>query len=122
MLEGNIQADRQICRVGEASSCFQTYFRSLELGLRSLSMIPRVKLLASFNCLCSEGFILPTSGSHTMTSSFDEAIGDGNKKLASDSCITKENKVGLFWLANRNLHQKVQFPSKYALKCNCRNG
>lgn len=70
-------------------------------------MIPRVKLLASFNCLCSEGFIFPTSGSHTVTSSFDEAIGDGNKKLAPDSYKTKEKYVWLLWLGNKNLHENV---------------
>ena len=51
-------------------------------------MIPRAKLLANFSCLCSEGFIFPTSGSHTITSSFVEAIGgDGKKKFAPDSYI-----------------------------------
>lgn len=68
-------------------SKFQAYFLSLELGLRSLSMIPRVKLLASFSCLCSDGFIFPTSGSQTVTISFVEAIGEGNKKFAPDSYI-----------------------------------
>lgn len=48
-------------------------------------MMPRVKLLASFSCLCSEGLIFPTSGSQTVTISFVEAIGDGNKKFAPDS-------------------------------------
>lgn len=67
---------------------FRSYFLSVELGLRSLSMIPRFKLLASFSCLCSEGFIFPTSGSYTVTNSFVEAIGDGNKKFAPDSYIT----------------------------------
>ena len=63
----------------------QSYFLSLLLGLRSLSMMPRVKLRASFSCLCSDGLIFPTSGSHTVTSSFVEAIGDGIKKFAPDS-------------------------------------
>lgn len=70
---------------------FQAYFLSLELGLRSLSIMPRVKLLASFSCLCSEGFIFPTSGSQTVTISFDEAIGDGNKKFAPDSYQTNKS-------------------------------
>lgn len=67
----------------------KTYFLSVELGLRSLSMMPRFKLLASFSCLCSEGLIFPTSGSHTVTSSFVEAIGDGIRKFAPDSYIEK---------------------------------
>ena len=54
-----------------------TYFRSFELGFRSLSTIPRVKLLASFNCLCSDGLVRPSSGSHTVTSSFDSDTGVG---------------------------------------------
>lgn len=54
-----------------------TYFRSFELGFRSLSTIPRVKLLASFNCLCSDGLVRPSSGSHTVTSSFDNDTGAG---------------------------------------------
>lgn len=66
-----------------------TYFLSVELGLRSLSMIPRVKLLASFSCLCSEGFVFPTSGSHTITSSFVVTIGGGSKKFAPDSYTSK---------------------------------
>lgn len=65
----------------------KAYFLSFELGFRSLSMTPRVKLLASFNCLCSEGFIFPTSGSQTITISLVEAIGEGNKKFAPDSYI-----------------------------------
>ena len=51
-------------------------------------MIPRVKLLASFICLCSEGFIFPTSGSHTVTSSF-APIGDGKKTFGPDSYMDK---------------------------------
>lgn len=56
-------------------------------------MIPRVRLLASFSCLCSEGFIFPTSGSHTITSSFVEAIGDGSKKFAPDSYTLNKKRV-----------------------------
>lgn len=48
-------------------------------------MMPRVKLLASFSCLCSEGLILPTSGSQTVTSSLVDAKGEGIKKFAPDS-------------------------------------
>lgn len=69
---------------------FLTYFLSLELGLRSLSMMPRVKLLASFSCLCSEGFILPTSGSHTVTNSLLVVIGDGMRKFAPDSYMSNK--------------------------------
>ena len=54
-----------------------THFLSFELGFRSLSIIPRVKLLASFNCLCSDGLVRPSSGSHTVTSSFDNDTGVG---------------------------------------------
>lgn len=63
-----------------------TYFLSLELGFKSRSIMPRVRLLANLSCLCSDGFILPTSGSHTITSSFIDDTGDGEKKFAPDSC------------------------------------
>ena len=59
------------------NNAYFTYFRSFELGFRSLSTIPRVKLLASFNCLCSDGLVRPSSGSHTVTSSLDNDTGAG---------------------------------------------
>lgn len=55
-------------------------------------MIPRVKLRASFSCLCSEGFIFPTSGSQTVTSSFVEVMEGGSKKFAPDSYIPNNKK------------------------------
>uniref|UniRef100_A0A0A9GZX9 Uncharacterized protein n=1 Tax=Arundo donax TaxID=35708 RepID=A0A0A9GZX9_ARUDO len=64
-------------RVGGNLIIVSSDFRSFELGFRSLSIIPRVMLLASFNCLCSDGFVRPSSGSHTVTSSFDNDNGPG---------------------------------------------
>lgn len=93
---------------------FRAYFLSLELGLRSLSIIPRVKLLASFNCLCSEGFIFPTSGSQTVTNSFVEVIGDGNKKFAPDSYISNKIKKKLLLTKNK-IQMKVAILYKFWL-------
>lgn len=59
-------------------------------------MIPRVKLRASFSCLCSEGFIFPTSGSQTVTSSFVEVMEGGSKKFAPDSYISNNKKYHHF--------------------------
>lgn len=73
------------------------------LGFRSLSMMPRFKLLASLSCLCSEGLIFPTSGSHTVTSSFREAIGDGINKFAPDSYTTKLYQVWILCASNRHI-------------------
>jgi hypothetical protein len=95
----NLQFLREVCFCKKLNlSCkgFRAYFRSLELGFRSLSIIPRVRLLASFSCLCSEGFIFPISGSHTVTSSFDEAIGDGNKKFAPDSYMSDKKFQNMY--------------------------